>query len=385
MIGLFSLIMSVFSCQKVDKILPGEVNIGSSEVLIPTSAKLVNEKKSRVSYKEGFDDYENFAKELAKMLGDKKMREFLKSEAVKQFDGDFDILVSSHKEKFKKFENLMSETPKLNIGFNELVERWDIDKNSILVASRIGLNADAKTLIAYDFKGRKYEIDSKIEPDKPIIVIGYNERVDILGGKLKILNFKSNKNDIISKSRIASCSYPYRSGSANYERLKGMKFSDLSHYEPWYDFKPEISFRVYAPTQSNNFASVGKIIDQPFSPNRYSVNNSWWDFDTPLFIWETPKYTTTLIYEFLEIDDSGQTSTITVGLSQTFGIGSNNAAGTPNINASVTPTTGFSYTKKGYDMTIGRHPVEMLYCPPNSDGSYQFGAGSTTFYYKSGY
>jgi hypothetical protein len=92
-----------------------------------------------------------------------------------------------------------------------------------------------------------------------------------------------------------------------------------------------------------------------------------------------------MLYEFTEIDDFGQVSTNSIGLSQSYGVGSNNSAGTPNITSSITPSFGHSTTKKADDKVIGRHPVEMLYCPPNSDGSYQFNAGSTAFYYKAGY
>lgn len=374
------------SCDKnEDAFINSEIAKQDFETLVPSSAILIGSKSLRSSYKEGMDDYENFAKEVAKKLNDKEMRRFFKSEASKQFDGDYDILVRNHLEKFKGFETLINQTPKLNIGFNELIEKWDFEKKSILVASRVGLNPNSKVLIAYDAKGEKYEIDGNIEPDQPIMVIGYNERVEIVNGKTKLINFQNVEDYSNKNSKLMSCSYPYRSGSANYEKLKGIKFNDLSVYEQWYDFKPEIRFRMYSPISASNFSTITLIAENFYQPSRSSVNGSWWNFSAPLFIWNTPNYSTTMLYEFTEIDDYGQSSTVTIGLSGTYGIGSNNSSGTPNITQSITPSIGFSFTKKGADMVIGRLPYGMLDCPPNSDDSYQFNAGNTAFYFKAGY
>ena len=358
---------------------------GQSEILIPSTAKLIDTKNSRSQYASGFEDYEEFAQELAKMLNDKNFRKFLKSEASKQFDGDFDILVSSHSEKCKKFEKLTNQIPQLNIGFNELIQKWDTDKYSILVATRIGLNQNSKALFAFDSKGKKYEIDGIQDPDKPIMVIGYNERVELINGKIKKINFSKSESTSSANLKIAACTFPYRTGAANYERLKGLKFNNLPTYEQWYDFKPEIRFRMYTPVSSSNFSTITNIVENFYNPTRGSVDNTWWTFNAPLFIWNTPNYSTTMLYEFTEIDDYGQSSTVTIGLSGTYGVGSNNSAGTPNITQSITPSVGYSFTKKGADMVIGRAPYSMLDCPPNSDDSYSFNSGTSGFFFKSGY
>jgi hypothetical protein len=376
----------VFSCEKSEEVSK-IFNKQDVNVLIPSSAKKIGTKSSRVHYDNEFENFESYALELAISLKDKNMRKFLKDEASKKFDGDFSILVSNHLDKLHNLKNLVINIPNLNIGINELIEKWDINKNSILVATRVGLSNDSKALTAFDSKGERYEIDGEIEPDQPIIVIGYNERVEIeKNGKYKLKKINiNNEIKLDKKLKIQSCGFPYRFGAANYERLKGIKFNDLSVYEKWYDFAPEIQFRMYAPVAGNNYSAVNKIIDRFYTPSRSQVNNNWWNFSDPLFIWATPGYSTTMLYEFIEQDDNGTTQTFSIGLSSTYGIGSNNSSGTPNITGSVTPSIGYTLTKKQTDMVIGRSPFGMLDCPPNTDLSYQFNAGSSGFYFKAGY
>ena len=63
-------------------------------ILIPSTAKISNIASLRENNNSSnYFEIEEFAKLLAMSLKDREMRTFLKNEAKKQFDGDFDILV----------------------------------------------------------------------------------------------------------------------------------------------------------------------------------------------------------------------------------------------------------------------------------------------------
>jgi hypothetical protein len=57
-------------------------------------------KSSNEEYQEINDAIEDFALIIAHSLQDRKFREFYKSEAMKKFDGDFDILYSNVKDSY---------------------------------------------------------------------------------------------------------------------------------------------------------------------------------------------------------------------------------------------------------------------------------------------
>ena len=87
------LVVAFSSCEKSGD----EISIinGQDELLIPSTATLVEEKSTSISDVQEIAEAEEFAKLLAMSLNDKELRKFLKNEANKMFDGDYDILVSN--------------------------------------------------------------------------------------------------------------------------------------------------------------------------------------------------------------------------------------------------------------------------------------------------
>lgn len=144
-----------------------------------------------------------FARTLAKAIAKEPLlRSFIKSEALKQFDKDYDVLFNLVKdqimedgesvyEKIEKYasakENLdknLSMLPLLTIYVPVLpdfyAEKWDTN----LEIPRVAVEPDKKNLLQknveiYDGDGTKINLESKYVPGFPVIVIKENERVTI--------------------------------------------------------------------------------------------------------------------------------------------------------------------------------------------------------------
>ncbi|MCF6352427.1 MAG: DUF3103 domain-containing protein [Cyclobacteriaceae bacterium] len=155
-----------------------------------------------------------FAKNLAVALKQPNVREFIKEQTTKQFDGDYNFLFGTHKDRniaiesangrvgemsFKEilfgeesakngrsngnsFLDSLSELyPLLQIAIPELAnasaETWDADNEIPLIAVLPENIEGVETVTAYDTEGNTYQLAIDTEPDKPVIVISANERL----------------------------------------------------------------------------------------------------------------------------------------------------------------------------------------------------------------
>ena len=142
-----------------------------------------------------------FAKSLAKGIkADPELRKFLKAEALKMFDKDYDILYQMVKdqqigggETFRKrlshytaSENeltlIENKVPSLTIFIPSLpsnfsAETWDANNEIPMVAVR---KLDTNDVPFYDDKGIENIIPASDTPGFPILVIKQNERVSIV-------------------------------------------------------------------------------------------------------------------------------------------------------------------------------------------------------------
>ncbi|MBN2807607.1 MAG: hypothetical protein JXR22_13190 [Prolixibacteraceae bacterium] len=306
---LFSIIMvtSFMSCQK-NEVNPHQILSrlnGNEELLVPVTATLVDEKSVIQSEDTDAIEAEEFAKLLASSINSKELRKFLKEEANKKFDGDFDILVSKiidskvGKESFKEkvenssshgsakgkavFESAMKNS-KLNISVPLHIEKWDDTKQQLLVAVAVcAIEGDTKNLIAFDSQGHTYLIDANIEPDVPVIVVGNNERI---GLKL------TSSNDLKSM-RV----------SGSYEHIGYLKCHDLGSIESWYLGGPEFRFDCILYNGSSVMNACGKIKN----PSRSSAQDGY-DPSLDLFRWYfTSGHGPDYFFQSWEIDDFGTT------------------------------------------------------------------------------
>lgn len=403
---LAGVLTTLVSCEKNEQVFDQDVNVAQnaqSGLLLPNTLVSESEYNSRARVAaDGVDygDFEAFAKILASATGSADFREALKEEALKKFDGDYDVLYENIRSKTVKgkqvaayldkgetvkqaaIENILRKNPLLNISIPLHSEKWNTSKHSLLVAAMD--SEDSPILKAFDSQGKVYYLKHDIEPDVPVIVVGYNERMAFDNGKYTRKDFVEL--DLIQSpigggksGRTMSCSAPYRNNN-NYEYLSAMKFMDLGQYESWTRGAPEVKCRVYAPQSADNFSSLAEIANTGLMEprKRYMINNEWWgNLNVPLFYWDNPNKATSMLFNFWEIDDTGTTHTFTIGLGYKFKykIG--------GVEAEAGPSLSYSFQYKATDKEVGKFLVEQFLCPPVNDdyNAYQLG---TAFRWVSG-
>jgi hypothetical protein len=159
-----------------------------------------------------------FANSLAKALNEEEVRDFLKTEALRKYDGDNDIVYSLVKDKVlpsgRTFEDILikyssksendswlSKEPLMTIlvpsiaAFNP--NSWDIKSQipDVAVDNRHMSNSDNKTEFdAFSADGTRYKVSATIEPTIPFIAIKENERMIV-----KNSSNKSAPGDLIAR------------------------------------------------------------------------------------------------------------------------------------------------------------------------------------------
>jgi hypothetical protein len=154
------------------------------------------------------------AKILAKSLAENvALRKYMKTEAMKQFDNDSDILWAKSKNDLvdgqKTFKQILNETsskiddisaklPLLNFLFPWIKDHSVVDWNTdseiplVVVLGSKQLKKDNKTLIAYDAEGNEHLLDAVKHPNQIVIVVEDSERIEVVGN---VPNGRTNKED----------------------------------------------------------------------------------------------------------------------------------------------------------------------------------------------
>lgn len=351
---------------------------------------------------------DNVAKRLARSLEKEEVRAFIKSEALKKFDGDFDILYSNVKNKsitgskFSEHLNQAAKTgedvnqlaarvPLLNIAVPVNIDKWNTENFIPLVAiAHSSLDEKTTELIkAYDSKGNIHWLNAKEAPDYPVVVVGLNERaeVDEDGNLLKVNNYPS-VNSRMEEESLESGDDQYliddggsgggggstggSTGSTTdcrvdkkYEWLTGMEFADVSYYEAWARGAPEVRLIVKSP--EHNFDGPNDqtgIYIGDFKPsNRSDVNGKRWDLNSDLFPWDKDLNGLTTGFYFYEIDEGGSGQTINLSL-------------TYKLPGGGTATAKTDLKIGSSDDHIGLKTVNFDTCLP---GGYSLGGGEAKF------
>lgn len=173
------------------------------------------------------------AKNLSLTLQDAEVRKFIQDQAVKQFDGDYDILLSkaqheslssanargagtfgqilsgggmaNARTKGLDLDKMLAENPLLQIAVPELpeasAESWDAKNYSPIVVYRVpGVDLNEVThLPAFDAEGNPFDFNITEVPTQPIIVVSNNERLTAVP--------KGKSPESVIKARIA-CATP---------------------------------------------------------------------------------------------------------------------------------------------------------------------------------
>ncbi len=193
------------------------------------------------------------ADKLAQMLAGSmdiaEVRQFVKAEASKQFDGDYDILFDKMKNKEleisqanargnplrQSFIDVLAGTPKgkryyastgelqafidslqvlyplIQVSIPQLehdsAENWNIETHEPLVAFVPSEHDETTTqfITAYDSKGKSYQLDAQNEPDRLVIVVSENERLIVVPNTSSANSRKTNTTSNLTIGPIELC------------------------------------------------------------------------------------------------------------------------------------------------------------------------------------
>jgi hypothetical protein len=379
--------LCLWSCKEQDK------NVQPSEeitVLTPT------EYNSRL---------EDVAKALAISMNEKSVRSFIKEEALKRFDGDYDILygqVENKKINGENFESILATNtsagknakvdavnnlrltqkliPLLNIAVPVNIDKWDVDNYNPLVVVLSDDYDDQKTTKVKGFRGDgSYTfIDAKLRPKDPVIVVGTNERTLFENGvyslrqDIILMNHEEGKNSdkqIPTKSKNKNSRVSSYSNSYLY--LERMFSYDISQYEGWPNGWPEIQMRVFGAffgaTSLTQFRDTGEM----YLPSAGS-GSYWWTnpMNTSVVYWDSSTTRDLLKFWFNEVD-GGFLKEINISLGFP-----------PVVGTSGGSSLGFKFNTGSDDDLIGEYTIDKNAGSPYTFYGYQCYDINPNFYFS---
>ncbi|MDH5381068.1 MAG: hypothetical protein OEW75_09455 [Cyclobacteriaceae bacterium] len=231
----------------------------------------------------------NYVLLVSSALGSKEFRKLLKEEALKKFDGDFDVLSANFHNRIlntqisvneilelmgKKSEVLKSKNidptkltqfitelyPNVQISVPVNCETWNTDNfiPPVVFLNEVFDDTKVDFVEAFDENGKTIKLGLDQEPDFPVVVVGISERVDING------NFYADEEPYYLIQRDAQTSGRIEAvpaapnelgmlhGSAGSFILNWQDVSLEDSYEVWRMEEPTTAFYKVAETTAND-------------------------------------------------------------------------------------------------------------------------------------
>jgi hypothetical protein len=355
------------------------------------------------------------AKALARALGtDAAARQVLKAEALKKFDGDFDVLYQPFAAGHAAFEQhvaeavagtgqagltmpaLLGRIPTLTLSVPVNIDKWDAATYAPLVIFiPVGYNERTATRVkAYDQDGNEHWLDAKKAPGFPVVVVGPSERVhsglvataqptrelsSLKPQGTTTSNMEDNSDTQFetpadddsggggAPTNFTNGTYnPTYLGGPNCrvdkqtEFLRSLWMADVSKYEDWFLGDPEIKLQILSPAGNGGTLST-TVVEGRYEMGRKTIEATY-NCDSRLHYWDKSILGQVLVYVWIE-EDYGDIADVKF----TFGYPSKN--GSPSGSAEVT------YKIANHDDEIGKGIIFFDECP--SQGYYSVNSGST--------
>ncbi len=246
---------------------------------------------------------ENLSVALAIALKDQELRCEIKQEALKKFDGDYEMLYSNIKNKIFKREKTLLDIlaegyltyqygkgnqtkknvcreklaqatkmiPKLNIAVPVHCEQWNTEHQLPWVTFwPCGINdSEVKELRAFDSEGVCHILDVDLTTDIPIVVLGINERTD-KDGNLRSLHFTESGSMLMIDNNNYQESMLYKSKEHYSWDLIVDYFWLRDDHEPAGKGQAEIYIKV----KINNIEQNHRIPDADWAVEE---DDGWWN------------------------------------------------------------------------------------------------------------
>ena len=269
-------------------------------------------------------DMEQFAMNLAVSLQDRNVRNLIKAEAMKQFDGDYDVLVRELLNKQvgngktfadkiappqvspnERVATLSDNTPLLNIGVPVNVEKWNAADVEPLVAL-IPVSEKAEKIKAFDSKGKVHWLDGRVAPDFPVIAVGLNERVTFQNGSFSVKKgLQDAGKTTASNTKQSNARVSCTRSSNSWEALKRLYSPDIGAIESWIRGRPELILKIFANTGGFANVTAGQVYQGYWSPTRGAISGGI-DLNDYLLTWDWDgSYGEILTYNWIEEDSQG--------------------------------------------------------------------------------
>ncbi len=350
-----------------------------------TEANSPNESNRTFVYNKG--KYELYSKKLfdavLNSLDDNDFKRFIKTEAIKQFDGDYDVLLATTLEQkieisqkscnltfgeylipkleestqkvlhdeINYLDSILKYCPLIQISVPELeessTEDWDYTSDEVLLAY-LPTEFDEKTydyITAYNKNGETVQLSLDTLPSVTVIVIGNNERVEILNQD----NSKNSNLNLYYRGKYYdyTLSDSYQSYAETTENIttseKGANSIDRDNYsgkdylykgkfesrqafrqvESWPSGRPEFKvIIVYSDRNGSTLTanSVVKILSKDGWIKRYVFYTDivTKTIDVPVFTWYKDRFGLYMKYHWIEQDNGDTSSEVSTTLSNEY-------------------------------------------------------------------
>lgn len=377
---------------------------------------------------------ETIAKSLAISLAEKDVKQFIKQEALKEFDEDYDILYSQVKDKIignlsfekslttslarftankggrisadeaaRKIATIQHDIPLLNISVPVNIDSWDTENYTPLVAIRPNHSSGEFTHIkAYDHNGNVHWLDALEEPTVPVVVVGLNERVIInQNNELVVRYYKSEAavqagcpNCRIAPneggggggggggrtgSTSATCDRNTKNTKDELNKIKFSSIQNLRKAEHWLDGAVDLRcLIVLGGATPEQFQMLNKYntLKRPDLKTCDSFGFNCWTVWSDkmrgeVVNWDPAVYGDKMLYKWFEEEGGGSTKS-TASLSTSFKDPNNPNAPTYTI------TNAVEFTRNLEDKPLSEAFVN--YCDAANGEGYTYGGGQALLF-----
>ncbi len=276
------------------------VGINNSAVAAPAEGS-TNQSDARVN-----KSLDSLAKLFARAVTDQTLRQNVHAAVAKRFDGDTEVLYKalattsnvrsglakaySHGrtipsgDAFSAVDRLAADIPRFQVAVPAKFDSWDAAGYTPLVAYMpTGVeDTTLKTVTAYDAKGKSYALNAQVAPDRPVIVLGLNERTDDSGKLLQPQVIAPSRQTTAKASggtvsTLAATSYQVRMAKVHL----------IHDNEPWVKGSAEISLRAQGCGLSYtdiDWSSLNDDEDWWYGPRELGTATcdvifKWWEDD----------------------------------------------------------------------------------------------------------
>ncbi|MFD2784890.1 hypothetical protein [Hymenobacter rubripertinctus] len=258
------------------------------------------------------EDRNQLARLLAVELGsNEKLRDFLREEALSQFDGDYDVLYQrvadrrigdetlediftrqfvrqaenrgqsvSGDEARSWVQRTIAGIPLCQFSVPVNCEKWENSYAPLVIALPTDFDdMKVESILSFNQDGKEEVLDGAVEPEQPVVVIGSNERVNEKG-EVEAGYTTANRNN------------------GAMERLERYKIRDINAIEHWLLGGPELQMQYWVAPMPNYSTYPYQPASPPYqlgtwsqNPSRNSVKNGQWiNSQSLLYYWYLNSY-----------------------------------------------------------------------------------------------